>query len=79
MDPIKAEVRINQTVEVSIDPDDILEQINELPLTQKWNYIGYFINNIQVSVGEMTNRQKEAVHKYLESKLKLFEANQEVK
>lgn len=72
MDPIIATIRVNQEVEVSIDPNELLDQINELPLTKRWNHIAYFINNIQVSINEMTDEQKEIVRNYLESKLKLF-------
>lgn len=75
MDPIKTTIRINQEIEVEIDPDDILERINELTLPQKWNYIGHFINNIELSITEMSDAHKKIIRDYLESKLKLFEGN----
>jgi len=72
MDKIKVTIQVNRAFEIAIDPDVILDQINIMPLTQRWDYVANFISSIEVSVDELSSTNKEIVRKYLKSKLELF-------
>ncbi len=72
MDGIKVQVEINKKIEIAIDPDLILDQINIMPLTQRWDYVANFLSCIEVRIDELSSTNKEVVRKYLKSKLELF-------
>ena len=72
MESLNLDLRINRIVNLDIDIHDVLEGINELPMTRRWNYVAHLINNIETDIKDLTDEQKEITKKYLESKLATF-------
>lgn len=59
MESLNLDLRINRVVNLDIDIHDILEGINELPMTRRWNYVAHLINNIETDIKDLTDEQKK--------------------
>ena len=44
METINVEVRVNQKVDVDVELYLVIDSINELPITKRWNYIAQILN-----------------------------------
>lgn len=60
---MKITLPIKQRFEVDIDLDEIVDEINELPLVDRWNWIGKVINNIKVEDVEKLHPEHKALIK----------------
>jgi len=72
METIEIEVKIDQKVDVHVPIDEVIEGINEAPMTRRWNYIARLINGVQMDLSDTTDEQKAIIKKYLTDKLLLF-------
>lgn len=73
MDKIETTVRIDKEVEVEVSVYDVIHTINQMPMTAKWNIISKFINELETSLDELSDSQKQVIKKFLIKKLELFE------
>ena len=73
METINVEVRVNQKVDVDVDLYLVIDSINELPITKRWNYVASIINSLPLETDGMTLEQKQITKKYLLSRLEKLE------
>lgn len=73
METINVEVRVNQRVDVDVDLYLVIDSINKLPITKRWNYVASIINSLPLETDEMTLEQKQITKKYLLSRLEKLE------
>jgi len=71
MNTIEVEVSVGK-VTASVDIEDVIWEINKLPMKNRWNYIGKIINGVQLDLTNTTDEQKELIKQYLTNKLLLF-------
>lgn len=69
---ISVEVKVNQTVDIEIELMDVIDSINQLPIAARWNIIGKILNELDLTIDDLTDGQKTIVVKYLTNKLELF-------
>lgn len=73
MEEIEVEIQIDQKMEVKVRLDELIEGINDMPIERRWNSIAQVLNGIEVNVSELSEEQRDIVHRYLINKLSLFE------
>jgi len=73
METINVEVRVNQKVDVDVELYLVIDSINELPITKRWNYVASIINSLPLETNEMTLEQKQITKKYLLTRLEKLE------
>lgn len=73
MNTIRTEVKIDDRIFVDVDITDIIDSINTMSMTDRWNYIAQIINDVQLNISDLTDHQKLTVYNYLRSKSSLFE------
>lgn len=73
MEKIEVEIKINETVRVDIDIEDVIDAMNELEMKWRWNFIARILNGVQMDLSSMTDEQKNIIKKYLTNRLELFE------
>ena len=74
---INVDIRVNQTVNIDIEIDTVIEAINEEPITTRLNTIASLINGIDTNEFESLNQEKQnIVINYFEKKLTEFKAIQ---
>lgn len=76
MDKINTTVKINQDIDVEVSMYDLIECINNQPMTIRWNVISKLLNEIEINSVQLIGDQKELVKKYLEKKLDFFNEKQ---
>lgn len=65
---------ICQKVDVSVNIDEIIDRINDLNITGRWNYIAKILNGITVNEIEFLKpKDKKVILDYLKRKVKLLE------
>jgi len=69
---IEVKIKVNNDFYVNVETSEIIDSINEMPITQRWNYVAAIINEIEVSIDELNDEEKAIVKQYLEKKLELF-------
>ncbi len=69
MQIIEVEVKINQTVDVGVPVDDVIEAMNQFPMSRRWNFIAQIINQVEIDLSDTTDEQKAIIKKWLESRL----------
>lgn len=74
MDAIEVEVRVNQVVDTHVELYLVIDSINELPMTKRWNYIAQILNAVKLDSNDMTEEQKRIVKRFLVKKLEPLEA-----
>lgn len=74
MNKITVEISISKNMDVEVDIDDVLFEINELPLVNRINYVAHLINKIDVESGELNKDHKEKVVDWLNKQIKRFES-----
>jgi len=53
--------------------DDIVEAIDSLPISRRYNYIGMLLNDINLDdIEKLSSAQKKMIKQYLEKQLKRF-------
>lgn len=69
---ITVESNIKATVEVDVDLYEVIATINKLPTLRKWNYVGYILNNVELSndIDDITDEQKSIIIGFLKNNLK---------
>ena len=72
MGEIEVKVKIDTKVQVPVSIDELIEGINDVPMTKRWHYIAKIINEVEVDIVHMTDEQKEIIKNYLTEKLLLF-------
>ncbi len=73
METVNVEVKVNQKVDVDVELYLIIDAINELPITKRWNYVASIINSLPLETNEMTLEQKQITKKYLLTRLEKLE------
>ena len=72
METIDIELKIDSKINVTVNIADVIECINEAPMTKRWNVISQIINGVQMDLSDTTDEQKAIIKKYLIDKLLLF-------
>jgi len=73
---INVMVQVKKEVEVTIHLDDIIENINELPMASRWNYIAKMLNEINVDdIESLEVGHKELISDYLKKRISKFSEN----
>lgn len=72
METIDIELEINRKVDTTVHIADVIEGINNAPITRRWNYIAQIIKGVELDLADTTDEQKALIKKYLIDKLKLF-------
>lgn len=70
--PIEITVDVFQKTDVKIDEDDVIEALNALPLSQRWNSCAKILNEIALNEESLSESQRELVIKWLTKNLRLF-------
>ena len=71
---MKIEVRINKTVELDMEVDDVIEQINLFPTKEKMNCSARILNGIELTdISSCEPAEKEMIVKYLKHKLEIYQ------
>lgn len=73
METIEVEIKIDQKFYADVTLGQVIDGINELPMTKRWNHIANIINEVQLDLSNTTQEQREVIQKYLQQKLALFE------
>ncbi len=73
METVNVEVRVNQKVDVDVELYLVIDSINELPITKRWNYVASIINSLPLETNEMTLEQKQITKRYLLTRLEKLE------
>lgn len=66
---IQIKIRVNQTVDIVLDVEEIVSAVNELPVTKRWNAIAGMLNYIDFREEELTEEQQKITIDWLENKL----------
>ena len=74
MDTIEIEVKINTTIDVPLDIGLIINQINVMPITRRWNVIANILNGIESPITELNEEQREIIKKFLARKIELYKS-----
>lgn len=70
MDEIKVPVEFRQQVIVSVSIDDVVENINALPVKSRINYIARMMNNIDDNgIEDLQPEDKEVLLKYFKKQV----------
>jgi len=69
---ITVELRIDHKVDIDVRLDEVIDGINSLEIKKRWNLIANILNEVQLSVSDLTDEQKEIIKNYLNDKLLLF-------
>lgn len=70
---MKITLPIKQRFEVDIDLDEMVDEINELPLEYRWNWIGKVISDIEVEdLQELAPEHKALIKDWLERQIIKF-------
>ncbi len=69
---ITVELRLDHKVDIDVKLDEVIDGINSLELKKRWNLIANILNEVQLSVSDLTDEQKEIIKNYLNDKLLLF-------
>jgi hypothetical protein len=72
MDSIEVEVRINETVMVDVNLDEIIRAIAAKTELNRWNYAAKILNETTLNLEDMSEEHKEVIKKFLTKKLELF-------
>lgn len=72
MKGIETRIRLNHTVDVVFDVDEIVDAINTLPVTRRWNAIAGMLNYVEYNEEELTDEQVKITIDWLEKKLQKF-------
>jgi hypothetical protein len=73
METIYVEVKVNQEVGVDVDLGLVIDSINELPMTKRWNYFAQILNAVKLD-SDLTEEQKRIIKRFLINKLEPLEA-----
>ena len=65
MEKINIELKIEKTIDVDVELDDIIWGINDLPIKKRWNHVAKIINAIQLDLSELTDGQKLLIKEFL--------------
>lgn len=64
---------IPNEIEVNISIEDVINEINEMPITSRMSFITNILNGINtVDIQIMSDRNKETIKKYLQLQLKRY-------
>jgi hypothetical protein len=69
---ITVELRLDHKVDIDVKLDEVIDGINSLEIKKRWNLIANILNEVQLSVSDLTDEQKEIIKNYLNDKLLLF-------
>lgn len=70
---LKVKVKINKTVELDLPIDDVVDEINDMPIQSRFNFIAKFINEIEFDdCKELSEEQIEIITKWLKARLSNF-------
>lgn len=72
METITVELEISKSVSVDVRIDEVIDAINELEIKRRWNYIGQILNEVELSLIDLTESQKKICKDFLTRKLSLF-------
>lgn len=72
METINVELRLDHKVDIDVRLDDVIDGINSCEMKRRWNYIALILNDVQLNLSDLTDKQKAIIKKYLTDKLSLF-------
>ena len=74
MDTIEIEVKVNTTIDVPLGIGFIINQINVMPITRRWNVIANILNGIESPITELNDEQREIIKMFLAKKIELYKS-----
>lgn len=70
---INIHVNLNQNVQVSLEIDDVIEEINNMPLSQRMNIVGKLLNETETENSELLDEHRKIIITYLKKQITFFE------
>jgi hypothetical protein len=70
---MKLPVKIEQTVQVNIELEDVIEEINLLPLSSRMNIVAKMLNEIETENSEISDINRELILGYLQKQIIIFQ------
>ena len=70
---MKIPVEINQNCVVSIEIEDVISEINNLPLSQRMNYVAVILNKIETENSEIIDIHRDMILNYLQKQAIVFQ------
>ncbi len=66
-------VHINGHIDAEVDAGQIINELNELPLMERWQYIAKILNNIHLrNIDELEPGQRELICDFLDRQKKIY-------
>lgn len=72
METIDVNVRFDSNIDVTVNIEEVIDAINEAPMTRRWNYVAQIINGVETDLKDTTDEQKAIIKRYLTNKLASF-------
>lgn len=72
MSTISLEVRVDKRIDIEVELHDVIDALNNLPLTNRWNYVVSILNNVTLDINDLNVDQKDIIKSYLEKRMSLF-------
>ncbi|MCU0337978.1 MAG: hypothetical protein MUF12_09015 [Sediminibacterium sp.] len=71
---IEVEITVHKKVTVPVDIHQVIDSINNLAITRRWNFVAQVLNSIDAENDkDLTEEHRTAIRKYLVDKLRKFE------
>ena len=77
METINLEVTINKGIAVDIPIEEIINGLNKIPLTERWNAAAQILNQLHLDVKDMRPAQIDYIKEYVRRLGVLLETNEE--
>jgi len=70
---MKINVEIKGQIPLNLDIKDIVKEINELPLFERWQIVSKILNNIHLrNIDELNNSKKIIIKNFLKQQTKIY-------
>ena len=64
---MELEININKKLTVDIDPNELVQSINLLPIIHRWNFIARMIAQAELNTNDLSDEQKQILKPFLTS------------
>ena len=67
------QIEIKGNIDAEVDVEQIINELNELPLMKRWQYIAKILNNVHLrNIDELEPGQKDLILNFLERNKKIY-------
>lgn len=70
---MKLKITAKEPIEVEIEPKDLVEEVNNMPIKQRWNFIAPLIAMANLDPNQLDAENKSILKSFLTSTLKNLE------